>query len=146
MSGAYDFPHLTVSNVFVMNLFEDWGDLKTSTIFFLFIFFFSFFFPLTFGHVWPQDRPLGQTTGTDPGRSCCLREAEYQMTQQAIPFLFWLKIIFTVCTVCHSLQARKAIIYIFNQPLLSPPLQEPWLWNYRSDTLGSISVMSLASL
>lgn len=43
------------------------------------------------------------------------------MTQQAVPSLFWLKIIFTVCTVCHSLQARKAIIYIFNQPLLSPP-------------------------
>lgn len=61
MSGAYDFPHLTVSNVFVMNLFEDWGDLKTSTIFFLFNFFFFFFFSPNF---WACLTP-GQTTGTD---------------------------------------------------------------------------------
>lgn len=40
-------------------------------------------------------------------------------------FMFGLKIIFTVSTVCHSRQASKAIIYIFNQPPPSYPPQEP---------------------
>lgn len=97
---------------FVMKLFwrlKGRGDVFPSAFLFIYFFLLTVF-----------DRGTDLLCLSQGGVTVSRRQSTEWLSMQY--FMFCLKIIFTVSTVCHSLQASKAIIYIFNQ---YPPPQEP---------------------
>lgn len=111
-------------------------ETETSLPLYLFIY---LFFPLDC--VWPWDRLLCLSQG---GVTISGRQSTAWLTRQY--FLLCLKIILTVCTVCHSLQARKAIIYILNQPPLGAStieLSQQYPGQYISNESDTSLIMKL---